>query len=94
VLDVSKGSVTIKVTLNPGSSMNYHSHERRDESWTVTSGEGIATLDGQETKLTPGCSIEMTAGVKHTVRNTGSVPLELIEIQLGDEIDVRDKIKW
>ncbi len=94
VLDVSKGSVTIKVTLNPGSSMNYHSHERRDESWTVTRGEGIATLDDQEIKLTPGCSLEMVAGVKHTVRNTGSEPLELIEVQLGSEIDVRDKIKW
>ena len=31
VLDVGDDSLTIKVTLNPGHSMNYHSHEHRDE---------------------------------------------------------------
>ena len=38
VLDVSDKSMTVKVTLNPGHGMNYHSHERRDEVWTVVSG--------------------------------------------------------
>ena len=31
VLDVESSSLTIKVTLNPGNSMNYHSHKNRDE---------------------------------------------------------------
>ena len=31
VLDVEENSMTIKVTLNPGHRMNYHSHEKRDE---------------------------------------------------------------
>lgn len=35
VLDVEKESLTIKVTLNPNHRMNYHSHEFRDEVWTV-----------------------------------------------------------
>jgi hypothetical protein len=35
VLDVSDRSMTVKVTLNPGHGMNYHSYERRDEVWTV-----------------------------------------------------------
>ena len=30
----------VKVTLNPGHKMNYHSHERRDEVRTVVSGSG------------------------------------------------------
>lgn len=40
VLDVEKESLTIKVTLNPGHKMNYHSHTNRDEVWTVVSGTG------------------------------------------------------
>ena len=40
VLDATEESLTIKVTLNPGNKMNYHSHERRDEVWTVISGRG------------------------------------------------------
>lgn len=38
VLDVEDESLTIKVTLNPGHSMNYHSHMNRDEVWVVISG--------------------------------------------------------
>ena len=46
VLDVSDKSMTVKVTLNPGHGMNYHSHERRDEVWTVVSGSGRVGIDG------------------------------------------------
>ena len=35
VIDIEEGSMTIKVTLNAGHKMNYHSHERRDEIWNV-----------------------------------------------------------
>ena len=34
VLDVGADSLTLKVTLNPGHGVNYHSHERRAEVWT------------------------------------------------------------
>ena len=40
VLDVGNQSLTIKVTLNPGHRMNYHSHKNRDEIWVVIMGEG------------------------------------------------------
>lgn len=46
VLDVSDRSMTVKVTLNPGHGMNYHSHERRDEGWTGRSGCGKVGIDG------------------------------------------------
>ena len=47
VLDVSDKSMTVKVTLNPGHGMNYHSHERRDGVWTVISGSGNVIVDGE-----------------------------------------------
>ena len=40
VIDIDKESMTIKVTLNAGHRMNYHSHQHRDEVWTVIAGEG------------------------------------------------------
>lgn len=46
VVDVENTSLTIKVTLNPGHSMNYHSHKNRDEVWIVISGEGKTIVDG------------------------------------------------
>ena len=45
VMDVEKSSMTIKVTLNAGQKMNYHSHKNRDEVWVVISGEGKTVVD-------------------------------------------------
>lgn len=93
VLDVEENSMTIKVTLNPGHSMNYHSHERRDEVWTVISGIGRTIVDGMEQPVKAGDVITMAAGCKHTVL-AGDSGLQLIEVQLGSEISACDKHKY
>ena len=92
VLDVENESMTIKVTLNPGCRMNYHSHRNRDEVWTVVSGEGRTIVDGMEQKVTVGDVIAMEAGCRHTV--IADTKLKLIEVQLGREISVDDKQKY
>ena len=56
VLDVEDESLTIKITLNAGHGMNYHSHENRDEVWTVISGTGRAILDGRHSPSRQGIS--------------------------------------
>ncbi len=81
--------MTIKVTLNAGHSMNYHSHECRDEVWTVISGKGRTVVDGMEESVKPGDVITMEAGCRHTI--FADTELQLIEVQLGREISVHDK---
>ena len=92
VLDVEEASMTIKVTLNPGHCMNYHSHQYRDEVWVVISGQGRTIVDGMEQKVAPGDVITMQAGCRHTV--LADTTLKLIEVQLGDNISVGDKKKY
>ena len=92
VLDVESGSMTIKVTLNPGHSMNYHSHQYRDEVWVVVAGEGRTIVDGMEQKVRAGDVITMQAGCRHTV--FADTELKLIEVQLGQNIYVGDKKKY
>ena len=92
VIDVEDGSMTIKVTLNPGSKMNYHSHERRDEVWVVIKGEGVTVVDGMKQSIHTGDVITMAAGCRHTV--SAITELRLIEVQLGKEISVTDKKKY
>ena len=93
VLAVDKESLTVKVSLNPEHKMNYHSHDRRDEVWTVISGSGKTIVDGMEQLIKPGDVITMAAGCKHTVI-AGKDGLQLIEVQLGSEISVNDKHKY
>lgn len=92
VLDVEEESMTIKVTLLPGHRMNYHSHDRRDEVWTVISGKGRTIVDGMQQSVQAGDVITMEAGCRHTV--IAETELKLIEVQLGKEIRVDDKRKF
>ncbi|WP_026510193.1 MULTISPECIES: sugar phosphate nucleotidyltransferase [unclassified Butyrivibrio] len=94
VLDAEKDSLTIKVTLNPGHEMNYHSHERRDEVWSIVRGVGKVIIDGQEQIVRPGDVVNMKAGSKHTIINESDEELQVIEVQLGTDISVEDKIKY
>ena len=72
--------------------MNYHSHKHRDEVWVVISGEGKTVVDGMEQKVKAGDVITMSAGCRHTV--IAKTKLKLIEVQLGEAIDVHDKQKF
>ena len=47
--------------------MNYHSHERRDEVWTVVSGSGQVVVDGVTRGVSAGDVIDLLVGCKHTV---------------------------
>ena len=92
VIDVEDGSMTIKVTLNSGHSMNYHAHQNRDEVWVVISGNGKTIVDGMHQNVQSGDVITMSAGCRHTI--IAETELKLIEVQLGKDIDINDKKKY
>lgn len=91
VLDVQEDSMTIKVDLLPGHRLHYHSHEHRDEVWTVMSGKGRVVIDGMERMVRPGNVVTMPAGCKHTI--IADTKLSVIEVQIGTDINVADKQK-
>jgi len=93
VIDVEQESQTVKVTLKPGQRMNYHSHDHRDEVWTIVSGTGETILEGEKRKVKPGDVVSMPAGCRHTII-AGDQGLQLIEVQIGEEISVADKKKF
>lgn len=92
VLDVQDDSMTIKVELLPGHSLHYHSHEHRDEVWTVMSGMGSVIIDGMQRMVRPGDVVTMPAGCKHTL--IAETKVSVIEVQLGKDINVDDKKKF
>ena len=72
--------------------MNYHSHNFRDEVWTIVEGNGRTVLDGEIKNVTVGDVIKIPAGVKHTI--IAETNLKVIEVQIGKDISVEDKILW
>ena len=91
VIDVQPGSMTIKVSMRAGEHMTYHMHNHREEVWTVVSGNGKVTVDGNVQLINAGDVIKIPVGRKHTVE--AITALDMIEVQLGDEISVTDKVK-
>ena len=92
VLNIEENSLTVKITLNPGQKMNYHSHERRSEVWVIIAGKGKTLLDGKMQDVAAGSVISIPVGCRHTI--IAESMLHLIEIQTGKEISVTDKIKF
>ena len=92
VIDVQPGSMTVKVSMRAGEHMSYHSHDYREEVWTVVSGSGKAVVDGMEQKLRVGDVITIAAGCKHTV--IAETDLDIVEVQIGETLSVEDKEKY
>ena len=89
VIDAQSGAITIKVSMKAGKKMSYHSHDFRDEVWTVVSGDGVVTVDGMEQLVKTGDVVTIAAGCKHTIK--AQTDMQLIEVQIGSVIDVEDK---
>ncbi len=92
VIDAGEGYLNVKVILNPGNRMSYHSHDFRDEVWTILSGTGKTVIDGMEQIVRPGDVVTMAAGCKHTI--IAETRLIVLEAQLGEDISVKDKKKY
>ena len=89
VIDAQPKSMTVKVSLHTGNMMKYHSHERRDEVWTVIEGTGRTIVDGMEQVVRPGDVVTIAAGCKHTL--IADTDMNVIEVQIGEEISQADK---
>ena len=92
VVDAGDGYLAVKAMIKKGSRMSYHSHELRDETWTVLSGTGKTVIDGMEQKVRPGDVVTIAAGCKHTI--IADTDLTILETQIGEEISASDKKKY
>ena len=92
VLDVLPESMIIKVVLLPDHQLHYHSHQHRDEVWTIVSGRGTVIIDGKRQDVSDGDVVRLPAGCKHTV--IAKTRLVINETQIGVEISVDDKEKF
>lgn len=92
IIDVEDSCHTMKVILNAGYSMKYHSHEHRREIWIIVSGKGTVLQDGNEFDVGLGDIVDLPIGSKHKI--TAKTRMILIEIQIGREISKMDKTMW
>ena len=77
-----KGRLCARLTLEPGSSIGYHMHEKEMELFYVLSGEGEYIDNDETVALYPGDMTLTPDGESHSIKNAGNKPLELLALIL------------
>jgi len=90
VLEENKGFKIKRITVKPGKRLSLQRHYHRSEHWIVVSGTARITVDGRELLLRKGESTFVPAGCVHRIENPGKIPLEIIEVQIGDYLEEDD----
>ncbi len=88
-----------RITVEPGEMLSLQMHYHRSEHWVVVKGTAKVILednDGQrkEVFLHENESIFVPKTTKHRLLNPGKVPLEIIEVQVGEYLEEDDIVRF
>ena len=87
-----------RITVYPGESLSLQMHYHRSEHWIVVKGTAKVVLekDGevQEYFVHENQSIYVPKTTKHRLMNPGKIPLEIIEVQVGEYIEEDDIVRF
>lgn len=79
--------------VKAGAAISLQFHRRRSEHWVIAQGTAEVTLDGAIHVLGPTQSIDVPQGTSHRLRNAGTEPLLVIEVQLGSYLGEDDIVR-
>jgi mannose-1-phosphate guanylyltransferase/mannose-6-phosphate isomerase len=82
----------IKVDANGILSLQLHHH--RAEHWVIVEGTAAITLGENKIEKNAGESVYIPVETKHRIENTTSLPLEFIEVQIGENLDEDDIVRF
>ena len=83
-----------RITVLPGKKLSYQLHHHRSEHWIVVKGMAKVTVEGKEYFVRSGESTFVKSGLKHRLENPGKIPLEVIEIQVGEYLEEDDIVRF
>ena len=82
-----------KIVVKPGAALSLQQHRHRAEHWIVVSGVAEVTCDDRVFDLHENESTYIPVGSVHRLRNRGSEPVELIEVQSGSYLGEDDIVR-
>ncbi len=94
ILESSERHKIKNIMVMPEKRLSLQLHHHRSEHWVVVKGMAQVEVDGRKFFLSPGESTFIKGGVKHRLSNPGKIPLEIIEVQLGDSVAEDDIVRF
>ena len=83
-----------RITVPPQKRLSLQMHHHRSEHWVVVTGTAKVTIDKKEFLLRKGESSFVPIGSVHRLENPGLVPLEIIEVQIGEYLGEDDILRF
>ena len=93
-IDSEDGYQVKKLTVNPGAKLSVQMHYHRSEHWVVVSGKAKVHYGDTTIDLNVNESTYHGKEVVHALENSGDIPLELIEVQVGSYLGEDDIIRF
>ena len=81
------------IKVKPLQKLSLQYHNKRDESWTIVNGSGLATVDDKKFDLKYGDSIKIKKKQIHRIENTGHTDLIFVETQTGEYFGEEDIVR-
>lgn len=75
-----------KVSVMPGRTIFAHSHDNREENWTILSGKASVTIGDKTCEYTTQTNINIPVGTVHRISNTGDDMLIFIDTSFGESL--------
>lgn len=76
--------VTGVAELGEGGFLALHRHDQT-ETYYVTAGEGVVSLEGAEHPVRPGSTVFIPGSAEHGIRNTGTARLRFFYVLAADD---------
>lgn len=83
-----------RIQVKPGASLSLQLHHHRAEHWVVVRGEAEVTRGEEVFRLQADQSTYIPVETKHRLRNPGTLPLEIIEVQSGTYVGEDDIVRF
>jgi mannose-6-phosphate isomerase len=83
VLDEGENYKVKRIEVLAGKRLSYQKHSSRSEHWMIVAGTAKVTLDGHESTIATGGTIDVPIGAAHRIENVDAGVLVFIEIQRG-----------
>jgi mannose-1-phosphate guanylyltransferase/mannose-6-phosphate isomerase len=83
-----------RIQVKPKASLSLQKHHHRAEHWIVVTGTAEITNGDKVILLTENQSTYIPLGEIHRLKNPGSIPLEIIEVQSGSYLGEDDIIRF
>ncbi len=83
-----------RIVVLPGQKLSLQMHHHRSEHWVVVTGTAKVTIGDVEKLLHENESVYISKSTVHRLENPGKVPLEMIEVQVGEYTGEDDIVRF